>query len=87
MDRDELLALVGKSNDLGKQIAKLPQNVQMKYLVTARVFAALMFEPTAGLWNGLMDRAEGKVPDRMQLDHTLHIEGLEKSLEKIYGKK
>lgn len=39
----------------------------MKYLVTARVFAALMFEPTSGLWKELMERAEGKVQDKLDV--------------------
>lgn len=67
MSSDDILALVGRDNDLGREIAALPKGVQMKYLVTARVFAALMFEPTAGLWNNLMDRAEGKVSDKLDV--------------------
>lgn len=58
---EDLLTFIGINNDLGQQIALLPKNVQLKYLVTARVFAALMFEPTSGLWKELMERAEGKV--------------------------
>jgi hypothetical protein len=85
MYRDDLIAFIGVDNVLGKQIMQLPPNVQMKYLVTARVFAALMFEPTAGLWNGLMDRAEGKVPDKLQVDGNLNVADLEKALEKTYG--
>lgn len=61
MYRDDLLAFIGKDNELGQQIMQLPPNVQMKYLVTTRVFAALMFEPTSGLWKELMERADGKV--------------------------
>ena len=64
---DDIIAFVGKDNDLGRAIAKFPKNVQMKYLVTARVFAALMFEPTSALWNGLMERAEGKVVTPLDL--------------------
>jgi len=64
---DDIIAFVGKDNDLGRAVAKFPNNVQMKYLVTARVFAALMFEPTSGLWNGLMERAEGKVVTPLDL--------------------
>lgn len=60
---EDILAFIGKSNPLGAEIAQLPKGVQMKYLITARVMAALMFEPTSGLWNGLMDRAEGKVAE------------------------
>ena len=58
---DDLLQFIGKDNDLGQMLATLPKNVQLKYLVTARVFASLMFEPTSGLWKELMERAEGKV--------------------------
>lgn len=57
----DLVAFIGADNDLGKMLAKLPQKVQMKYLVTARVFSALMFEPSSGLWKELMERTEGKV--------------------------
>lgn len=63
----DILAFVGANNDLGKVLAQLPQAVQMKYLVTARVFAALMFEPSSGLWKELMERAEGKVQDHVDI--------------------
>lgn len=82
---EDVLAFIGTNNPLGRQVAQLPKNVQMKYLVGVRVFAALMFEPTRGLWNGLMDRIEGKVPDRLQLEHNLQVDGLNEALEKIYG--
>lgn len=82
----DLLAFIGETNDLGRQIKLLPPNVQMKYLVTARVYAALMFEPTSGLWNGLMDRADGKVPDRLQLEGKLNVDGLDQALDNIYGR-
>jgi hypothetical protein len=67
---NDILAFVGTNNDLGKVIAQLPKNVQMKYLVTARVFSALMFEPTAGLWKELMERADGKVGDKLDLTNS-----------------
>lgn len=63
----DIIAFVGKNNDLGRMLAKLPQDVQMKYLVTARVFSSLMFEPSSGLWKELMERAEGKVTDRVDV--------------------
>ena len=62
MDADEIAVMVGKDNELGQQLMQLPKGVAMKELVTARVLASLMFEPTPGLWNGLMERAEGRVP-------------------------
>jgi hypothetical protein len=64
---DDLIAFIGTNNDLGRNLAQLPKNVQMKYLVTARVFAALMFEPTSGLWKELMERSEGKVSDKLDV--------------------
>lgn len=64
----DLIAFIGKDNDLGQMLAQLPANVQMKYLVTARVFSSLMFEPSHGLWKELMERAEGKVQDRVKVE-------------------
>ena len=66
----DLVAFIGKDNDLGRMLSKLPADVQMKYLVTARVFSALMFEPTSGLWKELMERAEGKVQDKLDLSNS-----------------
>ena len=57
----DIVAFIGADNDLGRMLKSLPQNVQMKYLVTARVYAALMFEPAQGLWKELMERSAGKV--------------------------
>jgi hypothetical protein len=63
----DILLFIGENNDLGRALKQYPPNVQMKYLVTARVFSALMFEPTSGLWKELMERAEGKVQERLDL--------------------
>lgn len=63
----DLIAFIGADNDLGRMLGELPENVQMKYLVTARVFSSLMFEPTSGLWKELMERTEGKVQDKLDL--------------------
>jgi hypothetical protein len=67
MTVEDVVNLIGKNNDLGRSFAQMPKNVQMKKLITARVMASLMFEPTSGLWNSLMERAEGKVPDRLDV--------------------
>ncbi len=66
----DLIAFVGKNNDLGRMLSQLPQGTQMKYLVTTRVFASLMFEPTSSLWKDLMDRAEGKVAQNVDLSNS-----------------
>ena len=66
----DMVAFIGADNDLGRMLQGLPQNVQMKYLVTARVFSSLMFEPTSGLWKELMERAEGKVTDKVDVNNS-----------------
>jgi len=63
----DIVAFIGASNELGRMLNKLPQDVQMKYLVTARVFASLMFEPTSSLWKELMERSEGKIPQAVDV--------------------
>lgn len=72
----DLLTFIGSDNDLGRMLKQLPQATQMKYLVTARVFSSLMFEPSSGLWKELMERAEGKVADKVEMktDGTQRIE-------------
>lgn len=66
MTPTQIVTLVGKDNDLGRSLAQLPKNVMMKKLVVARILAALMFEPTSNLWTSLMERAEGKVPQKIE---------------------
>ena len=68
---EDILAFVGRDNDLGREIMQLPKGVQMKYLVTARVFAALMFDPNPRMWVGLMERAEGKLNQTIELREEL----------------
>ena len=78
----DLVLFIGKDNDLGRMLAKLPQEVQMKYLVTARVFSALMFEPSSGLWKELMERSDGKVIT--PVDMTTKGESLKPDTQEIY---
>jgi len=68
MTVEEIITLVGKDNDLGRSFIQMPRKIQMKKLVVARVLAALMFEPTSGLWNSLMERAEGKIKEEITGD-------------------
>ncbi|MBI5944645.1 MAG: hypothetical protein HY864_09770 [Chloroflexi bacterium] len=86
MKGKDILSLVGRSSELGRAFLKLPQDVQVKYLVVARVISVLATEPNAGLFNALMDRAEGKVAERVQIDGGLEVDGLSEMLEKVYGK-
>jgi hypothetical protein len=66
---EDLIKFIGMDNDLGRMLAQLPKKVQMKYQVTARVYASLMFEPTAQLWDKLMERAEGKVVQPVEVSN------------------
>jgi hypothetical protein len=78
---EDLLTFIGKDNDLGRSIAQYPKSVQIKYLITARAFAALMFEPSSGLLNAMMERAEGKIPQAIDVNvdvTKLSIEQLER---------
>jgi len=83
---EDLIKFIGLDNDLGRNLALLPKGVQMKYLITARVFASLMFEPTAGLWKELMERVEGKVQDRLDLTSGGKTIGQDDARDEILGK-
>lgn len=67
MTADAVAQEVGKSNELGRSYLQLPKNVKMKRLIVARLMAAIMFEPSSGLVNILMERTDGKVRDNLDL--------------------
>ena len=81
----EIMSIIG--SDQAKVLKNKPQDVQIKYLVVGRVLVSLVETPNAALWNSLMERTEGKVQDRLEVSSTLDIEGLEETLNKVYGKK
>ena len=85
MTAAEIASIVGNAKK--KELKTLPQDVQMKYLVVSSVLVTLATEPNASLWNSLMDRTEGKVQDRLEVSNLLEVEGLEETLDKVYGKK
>lgn len=85
MTAAEIASIVGNAKK--KELKTLPQDVQMKYLVVSNVLVTLATEPNASLWNSLMDRTEGKVQDRLEVSNLLEVEGLEETLDKVYGKK
>lgn len=83
---EELAEMFGNT-DLGRQYRMMPKGVQMKYLVGGRVLAALMFEPTSGLFNSWMDRSDGKVPDTLNHNQKLDVTNLHEILAKVYAKR
>lgn len=50
-----------------KEFGKLPDGISMKQLVVMTVYAALLREPSPGNWRELMDRAEGKVSQPVEV--------------------
>jgi hypothetical protein len=71
MTADEIAAMVGgHGTDLGRAFLQMPVNVQMKYLITLRAMAGLMFEPNSSLWDRVMERAEGKVSQPIDMSIT-----------------
>lgn len=53
-------AIAGKLRTMGNALT-------LKEAVVVRVYAALLFEPSASLLNAFMERAEGKVQDRVDV--------------------
>lgn len=66
MPAEEIIALVGRDNDLGRAFASMPRKVAVKKLVIVRIFAALMFDPSSGLLKELLDRVDGKVKEKIE---------------------
>ena len=56
------------------RLAEIGDNVTLKEAVVLRVYAALLFEPDARLLNALMDRAEGKVSQPIDLTWQKQLE-------------
>ncbi len=50
-----------------REFGKLPEGITMKQLVVMTVYAALLREPSPGNWRELMERAEGKVKEQVEL--------------------
>lgn len=63
----DILEFIGKTTGLGKELEKLPKNVQIKYLVVARVLASLAIDPAPGLLKEVLERLEGKVSERIDM--------------------
>jgi hypothetical protein len=86
MTTDDILPIVGSNTTLGKTLQGLPREVQLKFLVVVRVMLSLLTDPNTGLLSTVLDRAEGKVTERIQVDD-IQVGGLEETLDKVYGRK
>jgi hypothetical protein len=81
---EDLLAFIPTSNPMGQQLAQLPKGVQLKYQVVIRVYLSQLFEPS-GLFKELLDRLEGKVKERVEIEGGLHVANLQGILDRVYG--
>ena len=81
---EEITELFGTNSPLGRKYVKFSKGVQMKYQVAYRVVAALMDEPSPGLLKETLDRIEGKVKERIEVDGSLNVENLTQVLNKVY---
>lgn len=84
---DIIAEMLPKGSELRKMYEKMPKGIEMKHLKAIRIFAAIMFDPTAGLVKEVSDRTEGKVAERIQLDGNLEVDGLDAVLNLVYGKR
>lgn len=81
---EELLKII-PNGPLAAGLKQYPQSVQVKYLMAVRVAQALLFEPTPGLLKEILDRLEGKVPEKLRVDGMLEVENLQSVLKKVYS--
>lgn len=56
-----------RSLELAKQLLKIGGGVTLKEAAIIRIFGAVLFEPQPGLVNILIERAEGKVKEQVEL--------------------
>ena len=73
MSPEQIARMVGNDNDLGRAFLQMPRKVQMKYLIIARTIAALMFEPSKGMLDTLLERTDGKVQDKLDVSGALTV--------------
>jgi len=71
--------------DLKRRYQQMQKGILLKDLKALTINAAIIFEPTPGLIKEYHERTDGKVPDRIQHEGTLNVEGLEATLKKVYG--
>lgn len=58
--------------EMRREFRKLA-GLQLKQAISLRIMAALLFDPDARLFNAVMDRVEGKVPQALDVSADWHI--------------
>jgi len=63
----------------------MQKGILLKDLKALTINAAIIFDPTPGLIREYHERTDGKVPDKVQHEGTLNVEGLQETLKKVYS--
>jgi len=71
--------------DLKRRYQQMQKGVLLKDLKALIINAAIIFEPTPGLIKEYHERTDGKIPDKIQHEGTLNVDGLQAILKKVYG--
>jgi hypothetical protein len=70
---------------LAKTLMQYPDNVTLRTLIIIRAIVFLANEPNTALLREVMDRTDGPVPARVEMQPGLQVLGLQEMLEKVYG--
>lgn len=85
----EIAELVGgDKSDLGRMLLQSKStNIPLKHIITIRAMLAAANDPQPGILKEIADRAEGKVPDKMESKVSMSIDGFADILQSVYGAK
>ena len=85
MTRDELIAMVGASTEVGRHLKEMPPGITMKEAMVLISFIAFGRDPDAAMFKALADREEGKPRQTVQVDGMMDISKTQGLLDKAYG--
>lgn len=81
----EEIAAMLPPGDLKRRYQQMQKGILLKDLKALTINAAIIFDPTPGLIREYHERTDGKVPDKVQHEGTLNVEGLQETLKKVYS--
>jgi len=71
------------SLELAQKLLSIGEGVTLKEAVVLRVYAALLFDPDARMFNAVMDRAEGKVKQPFSIEDADIENAIEHELARV----
>lgn len=54
--------------EMAKQMRTMPKGVTLKEFVVMRIYAAMLFEPSSSLWGHMLDRIDGPVKQKIEME-------------------